>query len=277
MVVVSSLSEVDIDHLLETFNDAFSDYDVPMHMDKTQLVRHMHVNGCNLDDSVGLFDDGKLVGFLLVARRNTIAYDAGTGIRVAYRGQGLAHLLIDHAIRHTTHRGCTSFVLEVLDTNARAKKLYEKHGFSTVRTLACHRLEQGIRPAKGTVTLEKQQHLRLRKGACRPSWQYSEQSLKAGSYTGFDIVCNREAVGTLCLDTKRGMIAQIFIEPSQRRRGYAKQALLAAHVLCETEHLSFYNVDTACLDLQGFLAAVGFHCLLTQSEMHRILKPQAKV
>ncbi|MDD3059088.1 MAG: GNAT family N-acetyltransferase [Sphaerochaeta sp.] len=276
MVVVNSLAEVGIDHLLEAFNDAFSDYDVPMQMDKTQLVRHMHTNGCSLDDSVGLFDEERLVGFLLVARRTTTAYDGGTGIRVAYRGQGLAHLLIDEAIKHTAKRGCTSFVLEVLDTNERAKKLYEKHGFATIRTLACHRRERPTPLREGTLKLEQQSELCLGRGECQPSWQYSEQSLKAGSYTGFAIVCNRETVGTLCLDTKRGMIAQIFIEPNQRRRGYAKEALLAAQALCESDHLSFYNVDTACLDLQGFLAAVGFHCVLTQSEMHRSLIPQAR-
>lgn len=271
MVVVSSLSQVGIDHLLETFNDAFSDYDVPMHMDRSQLVRHMSIIGCSLEDSVGLFDEDELVGFLLVARRSAIAYDGGTGIRPAYRGQGLAHLLIEEAVKHTAKRGCTSFVLEVLDTNERAKKLYEKHGFVTVRTLACHRLEQDFWPIKGSVSLERQQHLRLGQGECIPSWQYSDESIRAGSYTGFDIIHNQDVVGTLCLDTQRGMIAQICIEPSQRRKGYAKQALIEAHTLCEANHLSFYNVNTSCEDLMSFLSSVGFRCILTQSEMQRTL------
>lgn len=276
MVVIKSLDEVSIEHLLEAFNDAFSDYDVPMHMEKSQLERHMHANGCSLEDSVGLFDEGRLVGFLLVARRNSIAYDAGTGIRPPYRGRGLAHALIDEVVKHTTKRGCTSFVLEVLDTNERAKRLYEKHGFLTTRTLACYRLDHCAFDSDGSLCLVEQQQPSLPVGSCKPSWQYSEESIRAGSYTGFDVVCDHQAVGTICLDTKRGMIAQIFIQPEHRRKGYGKQAILAAQHLCNTGHLSFYNVDRACSNLEALLAAVGFRCVLTQSEMHRILTPETR-
>lgn len=124
LVVTSPLAHISLETLTQVFNEAFSNYEVPIHMGAAQLRTHTRILGYSPEDSIGLFDGNSLVGFVLVARKGTTAYDAGTGIIPSYQGNGYAHQLIDATLEHVKQRGVTSFFLEVIDTNERAKKTY---------------------------------------------------------------------------------------------------------------------------------------------------------
>jgi ribosomal protein S18 acetylase RimI-like enzyme len=50
------------------------------------------------------------------------------------RGKGVGSLLLERVFEHARQHGCRAVVLEVIDTNPRARKLYEQLGFKTIRT-----------------------------------------------------------------------------------------------------------------------------------------------
>jgi len=58
------------------------------------------------------------------------------GIVVApeMRGMGIGSKLLDATIEHAHQRGCTSVRLDVVDTNPRARQLYERKGFIATKT-----------------------------------------------------------------------------------------------------------------------------------------------
>ena len=56
-------------------------------------------------------------------RIDSIAVEAGG------RGKGVGTLLLNQAIEHARQLGCRAVMLEVVDTNPRARQLYERMGF----------------------------------------------------------------------------------------------------------------------------------------------------
>jgi ribosomal protein S18 acetylase RimI-like enzyme len=58
----------------------------------------------------------------------------GIAVHCAYRGQGIGNTLIDKIICHATDLGLKSIRLDVIDTNPKAQKLYEKKGFRAIKT-----------------------------------------------------------------------------------------------------------------------------------------------
>lgn len=58
----------------------------------------------------------------------------GIVVDPAYRNKGLGSLLLERIINHAQENGFHSVRLDVIDNNPRAKKLYEKKGFSTIKT-----------------------------------------------------------------------------------------------------------------------------------------------
>ncbi|MGH0052114.1 MAG: GNAT family N-acetyltransferase, partial [Sphaerochaetaceae bacterium] len=159
MVVATPLTHISLETLTQVFNAAFGNYEVPIHMEKEQLLSHTKTLGVSQKDSIGLFDKETLIGFLLVARKGTIAYDAGTGIIPEYQGNGYAHHLIEFTLEHLRGRGVTSFILEVIDTNKRAKNLYISHGFSTMRSLRCYQVNKDLLQGESSVQLRPQKNL----------------------------------------------------------------------------------------------------------------------
>ncbi|MGE4454013.1 MAG: GNAT family N-acetyltransferase [Sphaerochaeta sp.] len=267
MVVTAPLTNTEPETLTQVFNEAFSKYEVPIHMSQEQFNAHTHALGYSALDSIGLFDDSRLVGFVLVARREGTAYDAGTGIIPSYQGKGYSHLLIDATLSHVKKRTVTSFFLEVIDTNERAKNLYLSHGFSITRKLHCYQVKKDLLIGSSSVELIPQDSVEIPLDECTPSWQNSKQSIERGSATCYTIMYNAIKRGSLCLNPDKGSIAQIYIEPQFRRQGFAKQAIIKARDLCEAPSLGMINVDERCTSLHGLLTSLGFSLLLTQSEM----------
>ena len=79
--------------------------------------------------------DGTLVGLLTLVREKSavLAHRAnvyGVSVAPAARGQGVGAALLDAAVAHArTWNGVHSLHLAVIETQAAARRLYERHGF----------------------------------------------------------------------------------------------------------------------------------------------------
>ncbi|MFD7747876.1 GNAT family N-acetyltransferase [Streptomyces sp. NPDC059698] len=58
----------------------------------------------------------------------------GIAVDPAVRGRGVGGLLIEEVAAVATEQGCREIRLDVIDTNPRARALYERRGFRAVRT-----------------------------------------------------------------------------------------------------------------------------------------------
>jgi ribosomal protein S18 acetylase RimI-like enzyme len=61
-------------------------------------------------------------------------YLSSLGVLPAYQGQGLGGALLDHLAATSRTAGKARLALHVVDSNAGARRLYERHGFRVVRT-----------------------------------------------------------------------------------------------------------------------------------------------
>ncbi|MFF5637090.1 GNAT family N-acetyltransferase [Streptomyces sp. NPDC012825] len=58
----------------------------------------------------------------------------GIAVDAAHRGRGVGGLLLAEITAVAAEHGCRRIRLDVIDTNPRARALYERHGFTTHRT-----------------------------------------------------------------------------------------------------------------------------------------------
>lgn len=64
----------------------------------------------------------------------------GIAVRGDMRGRGIGTHLLDRLKRYARENGYSSVRLDVIDTNSRARRLYERHGFLATRTESFHYL-----------------------------------------------------------------------------------------------------------------------------------------
>jgi len=77
--------------------------------------------------------DGKIVGTTLVSFPPRAGYLSMVVVDPAYRGRGFARKLLERAREVTVKRGRPYCVLDVLDSNAPARKLYDTSGYLKLR------------------------------------------------------------------------------------------------------------------------------------------------
>jgi ribosomal protein S18 acetylase RimI-like enzyme len=275
MVKTDTLENVKIQELTEAYNLGFSDYQLTLSMSEKKLQQILKKNGYRAESSVGLFDREKLVGFVLNGVRGNYCYDSGTAIIPAYRGKGYAHLLLEKALSVLKDQAIHTWVLEVLSDNTRAINLYRGIGFTRQRGFNCYHTKtektRENKPATALV-LSRQKTIRIPQGECLPSWQSEEQAIIAGEIPVWDIQLEEKNVGTICFDPATGSIAQLYIQDEERRKGFAKGAIIEAAKLCKAEQLRFINIDESYLPLNKLLLSLGFTCFTTQLEMTNTIR-----
>lgn len=276
MVVTDTLKNVGIKALTQAYNLGFSDYKVPFTMNEERLKNILARNGYRPDCSVGLFDDNTLVGFVLNGVRGNYCYDSGTAIIPSYRGKGYARLLLEKTLDLLQTQDIAEWTLEVLTDNTKAINLYASIGFTIRRSFNCYHSTTKVSEQEGNpVSLTRQTSIAIPQGECLPSWQNEEKSIIAGGVPTWDIIMDKEKVGTLCYDPETGSIAQIYIQEEERRKGYAKEAIIEAFKLCKAERLRFINIDDCYLPLNHLMKAMGFECFTTQVEMIKAIGDRA--
>jgi len=276
-----SLKDTDLTTLTLTFNEAFSDYAVPMHFTVEQFAEKSLRDGTNLEYSVGAFDGETLVGFILLSLgtwngKNT-AYNGGTGVVPAYRGRKITQLLYQFCLPELKKAGVEQCTLEVLKSNRPAVKTYQNIGFIVNRSLESFKGELKNQPLdlsleKEGIALKEVTSLDWEKTQSfwdyGPSWQYDipaiHRILNKSKIVG--IFSNDNLIGYGIFNINTNRVAQFAIEETYRRQGLGR--LLFWYLANNSsDSLSVINVDSRIEGTLNFLQKIGLYPHISQYEM----------
>lgn len=278
------LSGIDISIIYEAFMAAFSDYaQDSSQVTEASFTNRATKNGVDLGSSVGVFHQGRLVGFTLVGldtfEGRSAAFDAGTGILKPFRGQGLAKAMFDFAIPTLQTQGVKRFYLEALQENEAAVRAYRKAGFDITRELDSYgrqQLDAPDTPADGyRLEIRPISRLQLAAAAAFFDWQPSwENSLSSLNRIPGEILClgafkGSKLAGILVHHPNSNWIMSLAVHPSFRRQkiGTALLARLKAATGDRYHKALVINVDHGDAGMARFLETSGFRLVFNQFEM----------
>lgn len=97
-----------------------------------------YVNGGRTEKWVALGDSGEVVGYLILGEGGFLtpelhAFIYDIWVAPSHRGMGIGKALVEWAEAWARRRGHRKIKLEVSETNARARQLYESVGFRAER------------------------------------------------------------------------------------------------------------------------------------------------
>ena len=127
-----SLSE-----LVELLNRGFEEYSIPIHFSADMFSNMLRKDDIELADSQVLIADDQACGIALIACRRSLHTSrlAAMGIAKEARGKGAGSWFMKKLIDQACERGDHEIVLEVIEQNEPAVRLYRKYGFECMRRL----------------------------------------------------------------------------------------------------------------------------------------------
>jgi len=253
----------DLDTIHAAFLDAFSDYIVPFALTREQLGEMLTRRGYRAEASAGVFEEGRLVAFTLNGVDGAWGYDSGTGVVPAYRRRGLARRVMEESFDLLRGRGCTKYVLEVLEANAPAVALYRELGFVETRRFQCWSFTAAgeLPPPAERAGVEEGWWDVL------PSWQNSTASL--GRARVRHVVLGDED-GYAVVFPSTGDLAQLAVRRERRLEGIGTRLLGQACAIAG-KPLRILNVDDRDEGIARFLERAGATKTVRQLEMVREL------
>ena len=264
--------------------EAFSDYQVDMsYMTEERSWLRNHKSGVHYDCSVGAFEGDRLVGLTFVGlddwQGQKAAFDAGTGIIPAFRGQGIAKAMFEFVLPRLRERGVRKFLLEVLQPNTPAIRAYAKTGFAVTREFACYELlpdEFTLGEIDGdgyhvrTISKARVQDFKTRVD-WQPSWENSfsgmdrieDELVRLGAFKG------EQCVGVLVFYPLLRWIMSLVVIGRFRRQGVASTLLrhLMADLPPGIDVVKISNIDRSDKAMLTFFEKAGARHHIDQYEM----------
>src|SRR4051794_36292166 len=122
--------------LAAAFNTVYTDYVVPFVVNEAWARQHVAANSIALEHSpLWLDDSGALVALAALGVRGERGWVGGFGVAPDYRGQGLSRQLARATLDRARQASLRRVQLEVITSNARAIRTYERAGFVRTRDL----------------------------------------------------------------------------------------------------------------------------------------------
>jgi len=128
-------SDSPLPDLVKLLNLGFENYLVPIQFSLSQFLTMVRKDSIDLTSSCILLADGEPSGVALIARRGWTSRLAAMGISQQMRGRGAGSWFMEKLIDEALERGDHEMVLEVIEQNEAAVRLYQKYGFQTMRRL----------------------------------------------------------------------------------------------------------------------------------------------
>ena len=121
--------------LTQLLNLSFENYLAPVTFNLPQFLTMIRKDSVDLSASRVLIADDKPIGIALIARRGWTSRLAAMGIVQDMRGKGTGSWFMEKLIEEARDRKDHDMVLEVIEQNEQAVKLYQKCGFQNIRRL----------------------------------------------------------------------------------------------------------------------------------------------
>ncbi|MCJ7819957.1 MAG: GNAT family N-acetyltransferase [Bacteroidales bacterium] len=266
METINSLDKMSFDSLFGVFNEAFRDYEVQLNKDELRTL--LNRRGFVPELSFGAFIDDKMVAFTFngIGLFNDLktAYDTGTGTVKDYRSKGLATKIFTHSIPFLKKAGVSQYLLEVLQHNAPAVRVYQKIGFNVSREFNYFVQKTGAVKLKGKCALKalqiKQVDLSWHDSMTdcwdfMPSWQNSFDAI-ARKPEGFKMegaFLDQKFAGYCIFNPESGDITQLAVNRKYRRNGIATALLEKTLKSNLHDNIKALNIQVECESLTKFL------------------------
>lgn len=146
-----------LDGLVDAQNEIFADYLVPMKSSKEFFVDFVQSVGGKLSNVIVATDGGRIVGYVNPVVDGDESWVGGVGVVPSHRGRGLGKRLMLAGEEFSRREGACTSILEVIEGNEPAHKLYSRIGYMDVRSYLCAEGKPvqfagyGIRPRRATV------------------------------------------------------------------------------------------------------------------------------
>ncbi len=280
MFQYKTLESTTVEVLHKAFVDAFSDYQVKIDLPMWKFQAMLQRRGYTPSISVGAFQGELLVGFILNGSRDwegkATAYDLGTGVIGEYRKQGITSNILSVLKELLREKGIEQYLLEVIQTNTTAFKLYEKQGFDVLRAFSCFQLHRNLYNPRVTYEVESVERINdvdweILKSFWDyvPSWQNSAASVNALAEAFSYSIVKIEGViaGYGIIEKRTGDIAQIAVDKRYRRKGIARSIITDLIEHTEGVKVTVLNVDERDEGMKRFLLDAGFVNAVDQYEM----------
>ena len=266
-IEIKNLANTSLATIVDCLLVAFEGYFVQMPSDVKYW--ESRYKGARVDYSLsfGAFHKDKLVAFIIngVDKSNGVltAFNTGTGVIPAFRGQQLVDKIYAHAIPILKNKGVQQCSLEVIQANARAIRVYERIGFKIDRSLKC--FKGTIDNPVDKVSVQKVDYATL-VAAGKPehdfySWDHSKEAiLKSGlDYQTYKVNREEKTIGYFSIK-ESGYLGQF--EAAEQNFHF-----LMNGVKLVNPAIRINNVDARRTTLVNNLLSVGLENTIDQFEM----------
>jgi len=272
----NTLKGIETKDILHVFNESFSDYFIPFQLTEEQLDSKMLADKVNLNLSVGVFENGNLIAFILHGfdkiNSEKIIYNAGTGVIPKKRGSGFTKQMYHFILPVLKEKRINKLFLEVIAENIQAIKSYEKSGYKIERELLCYKGEISISNINNNLEINKLQdynwNLMQSFWDISPTWQNSNNVVNELRNTNISLgaYIKNQLVGYIIYNPNNKRLQQIAINKNFRQRKIAS-TLMWKLIEEYGNTFSIINVDKSSKSVNTFLTKIGFEKNLEQLEM----------
>jgi ribosomal protein S18 acetylase RimI-like enzyme len=257
-----------LEQISEMHNASFQGYFMPVEMTPEMTADFSRVNTIDALRSVIMHDEaGTFVGMARMGTRGNRGWCGGFGIVPAFRGSGASRLLAEQMVRVAREGGLATLQLEVLTQNERARRLYERVGFTVTRRLFGLEIAPAALPDGVPVQVERvavESLLFRLMGGVQPCWGCEPATILAVPGEALVIPgSNGQLSGVI---VQRGQRVSILASFFDSKLTDAKLAALLRQAAGEASGLVVYNEpeESPCL---ARYRALGFGEFFSQYEM----------
>jgi len=239
---IKPASDYPILDLGQLMNQSFEDYTVPIHMDNSQFLNMLLKDNINLASSRVLLIDDQPAGVALIARRGWTSRLAAMGIVKESRGKKAGTWFMGKLIDEARERNDRQMVLEVIEQNEPAVRLYQNCGFDTVRRLISLIHQDAKQDAKSDlqeVDLREMGGLILQYGLPDLPWQLSGETIALMNPPTRAYKLGDAYIAISNPEGEHVVIWSLLVEPSARGQELGVEALkkIMAHHSGKTWHV----------------------------------------
>lgn len=277
---IRNLSTDDFKQMYEAFNLAFSDYLITISLSFPQFKdRFLSKLKIDFNLSAGAFYSNQLVGFIFtgigVYEGKKVAYNGGTGVIPAFRGNKIAKKLYTFLFPFLKESKIEACVLEVLTENEKAINVYNSLGFSKSKYFHCFRKSYDENE-EDKETIKNIESVRIPDwnlfqtfSDYSPSFLDSNEVLKRNIDNEKIIVYKEQGKirGYAIFQPELGRISQLAVDKNFRRKGIGTSLINYINNNSNTIALTAMNINSQNKGLVDFYKSRGFQNQLNQYEM----------